>query len=146
MPPTHDKAAGLINSGLAYLSLRPSLVDAKDALLLAAHQRFSAAGAVADEIGDRRLASYAWGNLGKLYEEENRYQDALQLTRRATFAAQQVNAPESLYRWEWQTGRLLPELRIRRRCHRRLPARGADIAIHPSRTVGELWIAAIIFS
>jgi CHAT domain-containing protein len=29
------------------------------------------------------------------------------LTRRATFAAQQVNAPESLYRWEWQTGRLL---------------------------------------
>jgi tetratricopeptide (TPR) repeat protein len=110
LPPTHDKAAGLINIGLAYLSLRPSLADAKDALLLAAHQRFSAAGAVADAIGDRRLASYAWGNLGKLYEEENRYQEALQLTRRATFAAQQVNAPESLYRWEWQTGRLLTKL------------------------------------
>ena len=27
----------------------------------------------------------------------------MQLTRRATFSAQQVNAPESLYRWEWQT-------------------------------------------
>ena len=32
------------------------------------------------------------------------------MTRRATFAAQQVNAPESLYRWEWQTGRLLRKL------------------------------------
>ena len=110
LPPTHDKAAGLINIGLAYLSLRPGLADVKDALLLAAHQSFSAAGTVADSIGDRRLASYAWGNLGKLYEEENRYQEALQLTRRATFAAQQVNAPESLYRWEWQTGRLLAKL------------------------------------
>ena len=32
------------------------------------------------------------------------------MTRRATFAAQQVNAPESLYRWEWQTGRLLTKM------------------------------------
>jgi len=110
LPPTHDKAAGLITIGLAYLRLRPSLPDAKDALLLAAHQRFSAAGSVADGIGDRREASYAWGNLGKLYEEENRYQEALQLTRTATFAAQQIDAPESLYRWEWQTGRLLTKL------------------------------------
>jgi len=110
LPPTHDKAAGLINIGLAYLSLRSSLADAKDALLLAAREKFSAAGAVADSIGDRRVSSYAWGHLGKLYEEENRYQEALQLTRRATFAAQQTNAPESLYRWEWQTGRLLTKL------------------------------------
>ena len=32
------------------------------------------------------------------------------MTRRAIFAAQQVNAPESLYRWQWQTGRLLKAL------------------------------------
>jgi hypothetical protein len=35
---------------------------------------------------------------------------ALQLTRQALFAAQQVQAPESLYRWQWQTGRLLKAL------------------------------------
>jgi CHAT domain-containing protein/Tfp pilus assembly protein PilF len=110
LPPTHDKASGSINIGLGFLSLRSSLPDAKDSFLLAAHQRFSDAGTVADAIGDRRVSSYAWGNLGKLYEEENRYQEALQLTRRATFAAQQTNAPESLYRWEWQTGRLLTKL------------------------------------
>jgi CHAT domain-containing protein len=45
-----------------------------------------------------------------LYEDEHRYSEALQLTRRAVFAAQQVNAPESLYRWQWQTGRLLKAL------------------------------------
>ena len=33
------------------------------------------------------------------------------MTRRAIFAAQQVNAPESLYRWEWQTGTFADENR-----------------------------------
>ena len=38
---------------------------------------------------------------------EKRYEEALHLTHRAIFAAQQVHVPESLYRWQWQTGRLL---------------------------------------
>ena len=105
--PSHDAAVGLVNIGLAYSDLRPNLPDAKESLLLLAHKALSEAATAADSIGDRRTSSYAWGHLGKLYEEERRYQEALQLTRRATFAAQQVNAPESLYRWEWQTGRLL---------------------------------------
>lgn len=108
--PSHDKASGLINIGLAYDDLRSRLPDSKDSLLLLAHQTFTEAGTISDSFGDRRASSYAWGYLGKLYEEERRYQEALQLTRRATFAAQQINAPESLYRWEWQTGRLLTKL------------------------------------
>jgi CHAT domain-containing protein/Tfp pilus assembly protein PilF len=110
LEPSHDKAAGLVNIGLGYFELRPNLPDAKESLLLLAHKALSEAGTTAENIGDRRTASYAWGHLGRLYEEEHRYQEALQLTRRATFAAQQVNAPESLYRWEWQTGRLLKKL------------------------------------
>ena len=105
--PSHDKALGLINIGLAYHRLRSQLPDSKDALLLQAFEAFSEGGALAENIGDRRTASYAWGYLGRLYEDEQRYEEALQLTRRATFAAQGVNAPESLYRWQWQTGRLL---------------------------------------
>jgi len=107
LEPKSDKANGLINIGLGYLSLRASLPDSKDDLFLLAHRSLSEAGTIADGIGDRRTSSYAWGHLGKLYEEENRYPEALQLTRRAINAAQQVNAPESLYRWEWQAGRLL---------------------------------------
>ena len=110
LEPSHDKASALINVGLAYGDLRSSLPDSKDSLLLLAHQTLSEAGAVADSLADHRAASYAWGYLGKLYEEERRYQEALQLSRRAVFEAQQIDAPESLYRWEWQTGRLLVKL------------------------------------
>jgi len=107
LEPSHDKASSFISIGLAYDDLRSKLPESKDALLLLAHETFSEATRIADSIGDRRISSYAWGYLGKLYEDERRYDEALQLTRRATFAAQQINAPESLYRWEWQTGRLL---------------------------------------
>jgi tetratricopeptide (TPR) repeat protein len=70
----------------------------------------SEAATVARTLNDQRALSYAWGHLGKLYEEEQRYDEALQLTRQALFAAQQVQAPEALYRWQWQTGRLLKAL------------------------------------
>jgi CHAT domain-containing protein/Tfp pilus assembly protein PilF len=110
LEPTQEKAMGLMNIGLAYFNLRASFPETKDALFLLAHRNLSEAGTVADGIGDRRTASYAWGHLGRLYEIEDRYPESLQLTRRATFAAQQVNAPESLYRWEWQTGRLLTKM------------------------------------
>ena len=40
---SHDKAAGLINIGLAYSDLRTNLTDAKDSLSLAAFQTFSEA-------------------------------------------------------------------------------------------------------
>lgn len=107
---SHDKASGLINIGLGYHGLRLHIAGSTDSLLLLAHKTFTEAGAVAEAIGDRRTASYAWGHLGSLYEEERRYQEALELTRRATFTAQQVNASESLYRWQWQAGRLLKQL------------------------------------
>ena len=53
------------------------------------------------------MKSYALGYLGQLYEDENRNDEALYLTRRAIFAAQQSNAREILYQWQWQIGRLL---------------------------------------
>jgi CHAT domain-containing protein len=107
LAPTHDTAYGLSKMGLTYDDLRPYLPQMNDTLLRHAADAFNAAASVAQSIGDARAASYAWGYLGHLYEVEQRYQDALQLTRRAVAAAQQVHAPESLYRWQWQTGRLL---------------------------------------
>lgn len=104
---SHAKAYGLIKIGMAYSDIRPYLPESKDNLLLLASKTFNEAAVVAETIGDHRAESHAWGNLGKLYEEEHRYQEALQLTRRAIFTAQQINAPESLYQCQWQTGRLL---------------------------------------
>jgi len=108
---SHDKASGLVTIGLAYGALRPFVpAAAREALTLRAHQVLSDAATVAETIGNARDASYAWGHLGALYETERRYEEALDLTRRAVLAAQQAVAPESLYRWYWQSGRVLKSL------------------------------------
>ena len=104
--PSHDKAYGLITISLIAQDLRPHLPDSGAPLMLLAFKVLTEAADVAATIGDARATSYAWGHLGRLYEHERRYDEALELTRRAIFAAQQVNAPESLYRWQWQAGRL----------------------------------------
>ncbi|WP_447598055.1 CHAT domain-containing protein [Nitrospira sp. Nam80] len=76
-------------------------------LLRQASDSFVSAAQVATRLGDPRAQSYAWGYLGRLLEKERRYGEALTFTRQAAFAAQRGNIPESLYRWHWQTGRLL---------------------------------------
>lgn len=107
---THNKAYGLITIGRSYDSLRPYLGSHDRQILSSASETLMEAGVVAGRIGDSRAASYAWGYLGGLYEKEGQYQEALQLTRKASFEAQKIQAPESLYRWQWQSGRLLNRL------------------------------------
>ena len=69
-------------------------------------QALQDAAADAEAAGDERLRSYALGYLAAYYEEEGRREEALVLTRRALFAAQQADAPDAGYRWDWQIGRL----------------------------------------
>jgi len=59
---------------------------------------------------DALALSYASGHLGELYAAAGREAEALDLTRRAVFAAQGARADESLYRWSWQSARLLARL------------------------------------
>jgi CHAT domain-containing protein len=107
LPPSHDKAVGLMNVGIVYGQLVPLLPDLRAPLLLRAAGALQEAATIAEQVNDIRTLSYALGHLGHLYEVEARTEDALQLTRRAVFAAQSVDAPESLYRWQWQLGRQL---------------------------------------
>jgi len=105
LSPSHDAAYVSIAVGELYLRLHK---DKPGQSRLDASVRSLGRGLkIAREIGDRRAESYALGYLGEVYENEGNISDALGLTRRATFVARQINAPESLYRWEWQTGRLL---------------------------------------
>ena len=105
--PSHDKAMNLIQVGLGYQQLRASMPAMNAPLLLRAAGVLLEATTVAEHVGDARTRSYAEGYLGHLYETEHRYDEALQLTRRAVFSAQSANAPESLFRWQWQLGRVL---------------------------------------
>ena len=108
--PSQETAFALINIGLTFRDLPPSPGDASGSTVVQAAGALNEARSTAERLGDRRTASYAVGYLGSLYEAEGRYAEALQLTREAIFAAQQVNAAESLYRWQWQAGRLLKRL------------------------------------
>jgi len=107
---SHQKAFGLINIGLAYHNLRPHLPELNRPLFVLASETLNGALTVSEAIDNSRAASYGWGFLGTLHETEQEYEEALKLTRKAVFAAQKANAPESLYRWYWQSGRLLNKL------------------------------------
>jgi CHAT domain-containing protein len=107
LPRSHDRSYGLIGVALGARDLRAALPDAAGELWLGAARMLREAGEDAEALGDARAVSYAWGHLGALYEAEGRTREAMRLTRRAVVAAQRVQAPESLYRWQWQSGRLL---------------------------------------
>ena len=104
---SHDKAYDLISIGLGFETLHTQLPDTSGRLHVHAAQILEEAGTVAKSVGDARAASYAFGHRGHLYELDRRYDETLLLTRLAIGYAQQVHAPESLYQWEWQLGRVL---------------------------------------
>ncbi len=71
-----------------------------------AHELFVESLKLAELTGDDRLAAYALGYRGHLYEEDGRNDEAMLLTRRAVFLSQNLGDYASLYRWEWQVARL----------------------------------------
>ncbi len=64
----------------------------------------------AQAIGDKRAESYALGNLGHFYEDENenknKSSEALKYTKKALTIAKAYRSPDIAYRWEWQLGRI----------------------------------------
>lgn len=63
----------------------------------------------ASSINDQRAQSYALGSLAEVYEQNNQWQEALDVTRKAWLLSQKINAPDIAFRWEWQLGRILKE-------------------------------------
>lgn len=139
LPRSHDKAYDLISIGLGFESLHAQLPETGGQLRVRAASVLEEAGELAKSIGDARAASYAFGYRGHLYEQDQRHDDALLLSRLAVGFAQQVHAPESLYRWEWQTGRIL---KSQNRLDLALPAyqRAADLvqALRPEMAASVL--------
>jgi CHAT domain-containing protein len=137
LPDSHDKAYGLISIGLGYDGVRGHLLPANDSLTVLAADVLEEAGEIGKTLGDARAASYAFGYRGHLYEQDHRYDETLLLSRLAVGYAQQVHAPESLYQWEWQTGRAL---RAQNRLDQAIPAyqRAADLvqALRPEMIGG----------
>jgi CHAT domain-containing protein/tetratricopeptide (TPR) repeat protein len=71
----------------------------------------------ARSILDQRAESYALGRLGALYERQARrlgqrdlFDHGRRLTAEALRIAQVIDAPEMVYQWQWQMGRILKGL------------------------------------
>jgi CHAT domain-containing protein len=107
LPDSYVKAFNLINIGLAYQDLRSARPEKNVRLQQQIFKAFHGALAITENIGDQRTASYALGYLGAAFEADGQLEQALVYTRKAVFAAQQVGASESLYRWQWQNARIL---------------------------------------
>ena len=105
--PGPTKALLRLTAGLTDRKIKFPSGGQESRLRLRAHQSFRKALAEAEVAKDLRTETYALGHLGQLYAEDGQSEAALALTRRATFTAQKAQIPEALYRWEWQTGRLL---------------------------------------
>jgi len=86
---------------------------AADRAAIPAREAESAAAALlrttsawAHENAADRLASYADGYLGEVYERRGRLTEARQLTERALVTADRAGATEAIHRWYWQLGRI----------------------------------------
>ncbi len=61
----------------------------------------------AKNLGIKRIESEALGILGNVYERNQQWQEAEEITERALVIAQSINAKELTYQWQWQLARIL---------------------------------------
>ena len=97
-----EAASGDLELGRAFSAqcFEGAAKEQTQALLVAAAEQAKA-------LSNERAASFAVGSLGHWYECQEDYPRALQLTQQAQWLAdQQRQAQDSLYLWQWQTGRL----------------------------------------
>ena len=107
LPPGRTKIYAQINLArnlMKYLDDRAQSITTRQT-----YQLLTSAISDAQKLGDKRAEAYALGNLGRLYEQYQRYEEAQTLTEQATILSQSLNAPDLLYQWEWQLGRIFQQ-------------------------------------
>ena len=104
-PDPKTQARLLIETGVVYRRISPGAGISP--LVLSAVSLFQEASLLAESSADPHLLSAALGYMAEIYEGGERLAEALQLSRRAVFAAQEARDSRLLYQWHWQTGRLL---------------------------------------
>ena len=105
---SRDKAENLIHLALSAQRLAQSVTaDRAEALRAQAYRDLRAAFLLSQELGDKKLLSYALGHLGALYQQAHRMEEALYLTRFAQQMAEQSESTEASYRWYRQEGQIL---------------------------------------
>jgi len=103
----NNKTLNLISLGnLAWQQYKLEITENKNYWVKQSFELLDAADVLARSSGDIRAESYAAGYLGQIYAEQQRFDEAIELTERATRTAQKIDARESEYLWHWQSGRI----------------------------------------
>lgn len=104
LPPSRESIYAAVNLAENWLNLgnrAESLVNYQliEKVLETAEQQ-------SEKLSDKKAKSYVLGTLGKLSEKEQNWAKAKDFTQTALLLAQQINAPDIAYQWQWQLGRL----------------------------------------
>ena len=89
-----------INFALNLLRLNPT--DYKRLIL----QQLTQADQESEILNYQRGKSEALGSLAKLYQQAQRREEAQALTEKALYLAGLIKAPDLLYQWQWQLGKI----------------------------------------
>lgn len=103
---SYHKASDFISLAVLVRKLWKAYPSADREIASLISRALDEAGGIAGNIGHISLLSQASGYLGQFYEDRRQYDEAVRLTRKALFFAQQGNFPEISYLWQWQLGRL----------------------------------------
>lgn len=103
LPPSQVAIYGRINLVQSLLkSHKQSILPNKEIA-----QILAAAISDANSLGDQRAKSYGLGTLGRLYQNNQQWQEAKELTEQALVLSQGSNAADISYQWQWQLGKIL---------------------------------------
>ncbi|HIE00879.1 MAG TPA: CHAT domain-containing protein [Thiotrichaceae bacterium] len=88
--------------------IQAQLTEPSTRLTQITYQALFKAQKLANHLDNATTKAYSYGYLGHLYEQRQRYGEALYLTRQALFFTQQTRQTFWLnYLWQWQLGRIL---------------------------------------
>lgn len=99
LPPSRGAIDARINLAQTMMRMKSDVHPIANSLAIAVQQ--------AKALGEPRIQSYALGSLGSIYEQTQQWADAKKLTEQALQLAQEINAGDVAYRWQWQLGRIL---------------------------------------
>ncbi|GAB1542512.1 hypothetical protein NUACC21_51860 [Scytonema sp. NUACC21] len=104
LPPNRVSIEARVNLAQSIMEMESKPAEAS---LRRSAQILATAIQQAKELGDSHTLAYALGSLGNIYEKTEQWSEAEKLTQQALQLAQQTNAAEIAYRWQWQLGRVL---------------------------------------
>ncbi len=107
LPPSQTKIYAEIELAANLVKLSNNSTIHLPNLFIQAAELLANARYQAHILGNSRAESTALGKLGNLYEQTQQWKEATNLTKQALYLAENINAPDIAYEWEWQMGRIL---------------------------------------